>query len=253
MTTKSEALAALLKLSHELGREERGLAVLGEGNTSTRLGDDRFLVKASGSNLGNLGEADVVECHLKELVGLADRGAMTDAEIEAALLDGRVDKTAKKPSVEAVFHALLLSLPGVNYVGHTHATTVNQILCSPKAEDFAFKRMFPDEIVSCGVASVYVPLTDPGLPLAKVIRSETAAYIDKYGRVPKIILMQNHGVIALGASPAAVLASSLMVEKAARVFVGAAMLGGPNFFSPAVIERIAGRPDELYRERLLEK
>ena len=32
-------LQDLLSLSHELGREERGLAMLGEGNTSTRLPD----------------------------------------------------------------------------------------------------------------------------------------------------------------------------------------------------------------------
>ena len=51
----------LLNLSHELGREDRGLAMLGEGNTSTRLTDDTFLVKASGTCLGTLKEDDVVE------------------------------------------------------------------------------------------------------------------------------------------------------------------------------------------------
>lgn len=253
MTTKSEALAALMSLSHEIGREERGLAVLGEGNTSARLDNDRFLVKASGSSLGTLAEADVVECELSKMIAMANKDSLTDLEVEAALLDGRVDKTAKKPSVEAVFHALLLSLPGVNYVGHCHATTVNQILCSPMAEAFANNRMFPDEIVCCGVSSVYIPLTDPGLQLAKVIRRETEAYIARVGRIPKIILMENHGVIALGATTASVLSATLMIEKAAKVFVGAAMLGGPNFLSPEVIERIAGRPDELYRQKLLEK
>jgi len=45
---------ALLALFHELGREDRGLAILGEGNTSARLSTDAFLVKASGSNLATL-------------------------------------------------------------------------------------------------------------------------------------------------------------------------------------------------------
>ena len=47
-------LQDLLNLSHELGREDRGLAMLGEGNTSARLTEDTFLVKASGTCLGTL-------------------------------------------------------------------------------------------------------------------------------------------------------------------------------------------------------
>ena len=46
----------LLTLSHEIGREDRGLAILGEGNTSTRLSEENFLVKASGTCLGSLRE-----------------------------------------------------------------------------------------------------------------------------------------------------------------------------------------------------
>jgi hypothetical protein len=43
----------------------------------------------------------------------------------------------------------------------------------------------------------------------------------------------------------------LMAEKAAKIFVGAAVLGGPVFFSQQNVERIAGRPDEAYRQRAL--
>ena len=63
--------------------------------------------------------------------------------------------------------------------------------------------------------------------------------------------MQNHGTITLGASWQAVLTAMLMAEKAAKVFVGAAALGGPVFFSKDNVERIAGRPDEAYRQRAL--
>ncbi len=57
-----DKLASLLKLSHDLGREDRGLAMLGEGNTSCRLDADTFLVKASGSSLANLEESQLVAC-----------------------------------------------------------------------------------------------------------------------------------------------------------------------------------------------
>ncbi len=44
----------LLDLSHELGREERQLSILGEGNTSADNGDGTFWIKASGTNLETL-------------------------------------------------------------------------------------------------------------------------------------------------------------------------------------------------------
>ena len=244
-------LQDLLTLSHELGREERGLAILGEGNTSTRLGEETFLVKASGTCLGTLKEADVVECRLSALLPLLEQASLTDQQVDDALLASRVDPKAKKPSVEAVFHAYLLSLPGIKFIGHTHATAVNQILCSPRARDFAVHRMFPDEIVCCSVASVFVPYTDPGLKLAQTIRSETEAFVKKHQRQPRVILMQNHGIITLGATWQSVLAAMLMAEKTAKIFVGAAQLGGPVFFSEENIARIAGRPDEAYRQRAL--
>jgi len=241
----------ILTLSHEIGREDRGLTMLGEGNTSGRASDETFFVKASGTCLGTLKEEDLVECRNAALLPLLERESMTDQEIEAALLAARVDPKAKKPSVEAIFHAYLLSLPGMKFVGHGHATAVNQILCSVRARDFAEHRMFPDEIVCCGVASVYVPYTDPGLKLAQVIRAQVEAYLRRYQRQPRMVLMQNHGIITLGGTWQAVLSGLLMAEKAAKIFVGAAVLGGPIFMNDENVDRIAGRPDEAYRQRAL--
>lgn len=241
----------LLTLSHEIGREDRGLAILGEGNTSARVSDDTFLVKASGTCLGTLKEEDLVECRLSSLLPLLERESMTDQQVDEALLAARLDHHAKKPSVEAVFHAYLLSLPAVKFVGHCHATTVNQILCSPRAPEFAQHRMFPDEIVCCSVASVFVPYTDPGLRLSQVIRRQTDAFVKQHLRQPRVILMQNHGLIALGGTWQSVISALLMAEKAARIFVGAAALGGPVFFTAENVQRIAGRPDEAYRQRAL--
>ena len=50
----AEILKRLIQLSHELGRENRHLAILGEGNVSSDLGDGTFYVKASGSQLGTI-------------------------------------------------------------------------------------------------------------------------------------------------------------------------------------------------------
>lgn len=251
-TRPAAPLERMLWLSQELGREERKLAILGEGNTSARTAADRFVVKASGSNLATLSPAGVTECRFADLLPLLDRKEMADAAIDEVLLASRSDATAKKPSVEAIFHAYLLTLPGVNFVGHTHPVTVNQLLCSKHARTFARRRLFPDEVVCCGVESVFVPYLDPGLKLAQGIRAAVRAYIKRLARPPRVILLENHGFIALGSTPESVLAATLMGAKAAEIFVGAAAIGGqPRFLTAAQVTRIAGRPDEHYRQRAL--
>jgi len=241
----------LLHLSHELGLEPRKLAILGEGNTSARLTPDTFLVKASGSSLSTLKRADLVECRSAPLLALLDQPGLSDGDVDAALLASRVDPSAKKPSVEAVFHAYCLSLANVNFVGHTHPIAVNQILCSPRARDFATRRTFPDEIVCCGPEAALVPYVDPGLELARAIRTATTDFASRHGKPPRVILLQNHGLIAPAGKPGGVLAATLMAAKAAEIFTGAAALGGPVFLSDADVRRIEGRQDEHYRRKAL--
>ncbi len=248
------SLDPLLSLSHQLGREERRLAILGEGNTSMRHDAETFTVKASGSNLATLAAAGTATCRFDKLIPLLAAESMTDAAVDEALFAARVSPEMKKPSVEAIFHAYLLTLPGVNFVGHTHPIAVNALLCSRHARTFATRRLFPDEIVCCGVESVFVPYTDPGLKLSQAIRAATEDYIRRLARPPRVILLENHGLIALGATPEAVLAATLMAVKAAEIFAGASAASGgaePVFLTPGQVERIAGRPDEHYRQKAL--
>ena len=251
MNNRTEKLTKLLQLSHELGNPQQPLSILGEGNTSVKLDAGTFLVKASGSSLATLREPDVVECKSDLLLAMLDETGLSDAEVDSQLMKSRVSPDAKKPSVEALFHAWLLTLPDVHYVGHTHAPCVNGILCSPRAREFATRRVFPDEIVCCDVASVYIPYTDPGLRLAQQIRKRTESFVQKYRRPPRVILLENHGIITLGRTVEAVLAAMLMAEKAAQIWLGATALGGPTFLSAKQVERISGRPDEALRRKAL--
>ena len=244
-------LEELLRLSHELGREDRRLAILGEGNTSVRLSAETFLVKASGRRLENLTADGVTECRFDKILPLFDEKKISDEEMNTRLLDARVDPKQAKPSIEALFHAYLLTLPGIEYVGHVHATEINCILCSGKSRTFAENRLFPDDIVCCGPASVLVPYCDPGADLARAIRDQTEAFIKVWQTQPRVILLENHGVITLGSSPQSVLTATLMAEKAATIFNGAMALGGAKFLSREQVIRIAGRPDEHYRQRAL--
>ena len=250
MDAPSPALP-LLNLSHELGREDRRLAILGEGNTSARVDETMFVVKASGSHLGTLDARGVTTCRFQPLLELLDAKEADDDDVENVLLAARVDPEARKPSVEAMFHAWLLTLPGVQYVGHTHPLAVNAVLCSERAAEFASRRLFPDEVVCCGAESVLVPYIDPGLSLARAIRTAIEEHHASAGEIPRVVLLRNHGLIALGATPAAVLAATLMANKAAEIFLGASALGGPGFLEAEQVTRISGRRDEHYRRRAL--
>src|SRR5690606_2443167 len=155
----------------------------------------------------------------------AIRGAMVDQSINA------------KPSIEVTFHALLLADCNVRCVAHTHPVAVNQIMCSNRAEQFALNRIFPDEVVLCGPRSVFVPYADPGLPLARTIRVKVAEYMREMGEPPKVILMANHGLIALGQTPTDALNITAMCVKAATIFAGACAVGEPVFMTPEEIGR----------------
>lgn len=251
MSEHLQHVPALLEMSHELGKEERGHAIFGEGNTSATADENSFWVKASGTRLGTLTEQDLVLCRYEVMLSLFQHANLTDEQIEHTLLASRCGGADKKPSVESLIHAFLLTLPGVEFVGHAHSTNVNKLLCSPQARTFSNNRLFPEEVVYCGVASVLIPYLDPGLTLAVRIKDEVQFFQKRYGVNPKVILLENHGIITLGATPNSVLAAMFMADKAAQIFAGAATLGGPIFMQRDQIERIANRSDEHYRQQML--
>ena len=225
---------------------------MGEGNSSASEDEATFWVKASGTSLNGIEESGFVQVRLDPLLSLLEMSDFSDDEVKAALASAMIDsQSAFRPSVETTFHAVALTLGGANYVGHTHPPAVNSILCSTKAREAFAGRLFPDEIVVCGPAPAFVPYTDPGLPLALAIKSEILRYKTEYGRAPKVVLLQNHGLIALGKSAAEVLRITAMFVKTARIMLGAYTMGGPNFLSEADVARIDTRPDELYRRRML--
>jgi rhamnose utilization protein RhaD (predicted bifunctional aldolase and dehydrogenase) len=245
-----QVLEQLVAMSRRLGDPALDYAILGEGNTSARIDADTFWVKASGAEMRTIGAGGFVQVRFAGVLSILETEDLSDAEVKARLEAARVDPEAKaRPSVETVLHALALQLDGVSFVGHTHPTAVNALLCSQKVEEAIAGRLFPDEIVYCGPAPVYIPYTDPGVPLARAVRAEINRYLDEYRETPKVILMQNHGLIALGKTASEVENVTAMYVKTARVILGAYALGGPLFMSAEAVARIHTRPDELYRRQ----
>lgn len=250
MPSAQDVLNELVQMSRRLADPVLDYVMLGEGNTSAGVDENTFFVKASGVTLREIPESGFVRVRRQPILELLDRPSVTDDEVRDGMLAAKVDTISPiRPSVETLFHAYLLSLPGIRFVGHTHPTPVNAVLCSRKAEEAVSGRLFPDEIVCCGPAPAWVPYVDPGQPLARAMRDSVERYIDEHNAAPRIILMQNHGLIALGKTPGEVESATAMYVKTARILLGTYALGGPNFLSPENVNRIYTRPDEKYREK----
>ena len=242
-------LQTLVEMSRSLGDPQKDLAILGEGNTSALVDHETFMVKASGFRLQDITSDGFVRLRFKECLDMLALEGLTDAGVKAGLQSACCEAgETRMPSVEAVLHAVLLRIPGILFIGHTHPIAANSILCSVKAREAFAGRLFPDEIVCCGVAPCLVDYIDPGLPLARGVRDAVNAFCDDYGEYPKVICLLNHGVFVTGRSAKEVLSTTDMFVKVCRVIVGTFSLGGPRFLSPENVRRIHTRPDEHYRQ-----
>ena len=244
----SDQLEQLVTMSGSLGDPVNDYVILGEGNSSAIVDENSFWVKASGTSMNGIDSNGFVQVLFEPVLALLAESSPEDSAVQEALSSAIVgsDKS-NRPSVETTFHAVALSVAGAKFVGHTHPTAVNGILCSQFAQEAYSGRLFPDEIVVCGPAPVFVPYTDPGNPLALGIRDRIISYQDEFGFSPKLILMQNHGMAALGQTASEVLQITAMAVKTARVLLGVYAAGGPKFLSSDNVARIDNRLDEHYR------
>lgn len=240
----------LITLSRALATPPRQYVIIGEGNTSLRKDATSFWVKASGQQLSTITAEGFALVPFAPIMDLFDSPPQTLAEERERLRAARVEASTAYPSVETSFHAMLLMDCSVNCIAHTHPIPINRLLCSVHAETFARRRTCPDEVVLCGPESVFVPYVDPGLPLAVEIRKRVRGYVDKYGEAPKVILLANHGLIALGQTTTEALNITDMCVKGAEILWGSLAAGGPVFLSETDVMHLYRRPDEIYRRKM---
>ncbi len=244
-------LDELIRLSRDLGRPGRQLVILGEGNTSADCGDGTFWVKASGRQLEHIDAAGFSRVRLATVTELLAAPQLSDAQVAAGLQSTLVDRGQRQPSIETFMHAVCLTEGGARWVGHTHPVSVNQILCSRLGAEPFLHHVFPDAVVVCGRTPAVIPYADPGMPLAWAVRDQLRRYREKHGAGPKMLVMVNHGLTALGQSPGEVLNVTLMADKWARILQGTYAVGGPQYLPEHEVDRIDRRLDEEYRRRQL--
>lgn len=226
----------LLTLAHWVGNHPSRLVIGHEGSVAALLpGGKTFAVSAAQTSLAKLESGSLVEFDLAKTQSLIEREEVCTPEQVA---EAQTNPTAPVPCADALAYADLFAFEKVRFAVHTQPIPINQVICSPRARQFSDRRNLPDEILACGQASVLVPFMPPGLLQAKEMRRKIALWRDRYKSTPKLILLQNHGMIALGETVEEVQTVTEAAIKYAEIFLGAAMMGGPEFMKPNYVAQI---------------
>jgi rhamnose utilization protein RhaD (predicted bifunctional aldolase and dehydrogenase) len=122
--------------------------------------------------------------HETDPAGLTDIEQAGSAAAKAAIspIEGLAPL---RPSVEAGFHALLEPL-----VLHTHAVYANLATCSAEGEAVAVQAL-----ASLDEPFVFVPYINPGTQLTFAVRQAVQQVAVQTGRRPRILFLQNHGLV----------------------------------------------------------
>jgi rhamnose utilization protein RhaD (predicted bifunctional aldolase and dehydrogenase) len=226
--------ADLIALANALGSHPLRLTLHGEGACAAKVSDARFLVSARNVPLSKLAARDLVAVETKKELKALDSEAPPEEPEEVPL----IKEEKPEPSLDASIYAYVFTFEGVRFAAHTQPVEVNQILCSPRARQFSDRRTYYEEVIACGASSVLVPYMDAGLPLGREVKRKILLWRDRYKIAPKLLLLQNHGMIVLGETCEEVLRITELTVKAAQIFTGAAMLGGPVFLTPSNVLEI---------------
>jgi rhamnose utilization protein RhaD (predicted bifunctional aldolase and dehydrogenase) len=221
-------LSQLVTMTRTLGERERDYVILSEGNTSARANEDTFWVKVSGSRMAEANEQSFVRVYLEEALSLLD-ASLPEWMFRMHLAAAKVEPDATgPPSIETALHALCLTLGDATFVAHTHPTAVNAILCARGAETAFTRPISPTESL-VGGRQLFVPFMPSGQPLAWAVEAALRSYTECQGKPPRAMLLQNHGLVALGSSPQEVMDITETMVKTARILMNTYALGGPHF------------------------
>lgn len=182
------SLEKIAEISRRMGANPE-YVLAGGGNTSWKK-DGILYVKPSGKRLADMQPEDFVRMDIG-ILKQSLKACAEAPEAEREDLVGRytkfslLDDNGKNPSVEAILHALF----DASFVIHLHPTLVNAMTCGKQGKEIC-AQLFPE--------ALWLDAVNPGITLALASASAFEAYTAKYGKQPKLMFMQNHGVFAAG-------------------------------------------------------
>ncbi len=194
-----------------------GLTWGNAGNLSIRLSTDRYLVTASGTELGNLGPDDFVEASLQSL---------------------EVQPADRKPSKETPMHrAIYQERPEINAVLHGSPYYATMIACSNLSipANWFVEDMYYLERVA------RVPYHHPGSQgLGEAVRQQA--------RAANILLLENHGVLVYDKNVREAMMGLQTLELVCRMMIEARSAGVEmNCLPPETVQDFLDRSG--YRAR----
>jgi rhamnose utilization protein RhaD (predicted bifunctional aldolase and dehydrogenase) len=240
----------LVALTRALGEPAKDLVILAEGNTSKRLADGRVVVKASGAYMASATRDDFVITEVQPLIDLMDDAASTQEDLTVLLDAGEHDGVRRRGSIETLVHVAVQSVRPTAYVAHTHPTAVLGLLSSVHAETAFAEWVYSDEAVVIGLP-LFVPYAAPGIALGRVFLARLRCYVAERNELPSVVLLGNHGIVAIGGHAEAVEAITLMTVKGARTRVQALSIGGMTGLGADAVAHYFERTDMAERRKNL--
>lgn len=165
----------------------------GGGNTSAKLNDEIMAIKASGYKLSQVTQKDgFARVNYSDILDFHNNLDLSQdkdfsGESKQIIQDSVVDEGGNelKPSIETGFHSFLKK-----YVIHTHSVYANILCCAQEGEKLV-KEIFADE----DHEPLWLPYTHPGFHLTRVVSDAVDKFQKKYNGKPKIIFLENHGLV----------------------------------------------------------
>tara|TARA_Y100000310_G_scaffold60501_1_gene55836 strand:- start:60 stop:1133 length:1074 start_codon:yes stop_codon:yes gene_type:complete len=177
----------LISISRYAG-ERFDLIQAGGGNTSVKFPNGQMQIKASGMHLTDMcelnGIAKIDNGKIKiflEDVGLKVLSKRERARKAQEVVDEASFTPEIKASIETFLHVLTFK-----YTLHTHPIVVNIVACRKDWRE-SFLQLFP--------SALCVSYETPGIDLAMKMKEELENYTNDVSEIPKIIFLQNHGLI----------------------------------------------------------
>tara|TARA_R110001583_G_scaffold152016_1_gene303806 strand:+ start:7314 stop:8381 length:1068 start_codon:yes stop_codon:yes gene_type:complete len=176
----------LVSISKYAG-ERFDLVQAGGGNSSVKLNDNTMLIKASGFLLSDVeldnGYSTVLTNETAAILGSSELSKLVDKReretVTASLVTKATIDKVNRPSIETLLHSILMK-----YTLHTHPVVVNMIVIQKNWRELLNEIFKNDDIA-------LVEYETPGIELATVLRDA----INTFSEPPKIIFLQNHGLI----------------------------------------------------------
>ena len=188
-----------------------GWVAANDGNVSVKLGDDRFLATPTGMSKAFITPEKLLLINGRGEIVEAQEGLRPSSEIKMHLRC-----YAERPDVGAVIHAHPPGATGFA-VAHKPMDMYNMI----------------EDVAAIGS----VPLTPYGTPSTYEVPEAIAPYLAEHD----VMLLENHGALAVGADPITAFYRMESLELWAKITINAVILGGSHDISRENIDKLIDR------------